>query len=161
MIVENIPVLELAQECIAAKSALAEERGVSLGLDLGDANARIQGDRALLKAAVGNLIDGAVRDNRPGGRVTLAHRREAERDSIAVVDSGGIPFDKLRAMQELICRVHPPEADETPGMDGRLVALFIVRDIADLHGGRVGLRSAEGEGSALTLHLPRSQRGSA
>jgi signal transduction histidine kinase len=154
---EDISVRELVKECLAVKGGLAEGNGVAFELDLEDPDALISGDRALLRTAVNNLIDGAVRYNRQGGRVTITHRSELTRESLVVADSGdGIPYEELRSMQELICRGSVPVVDDVEAMDRRLIGLTIVRDVADLHGGRVGVRSVPGEGTAISIHLPRN-----
>jgi signal transduction histidine kinase len=103
------------------------------------------------------MIDASIRRNRPGGKVVVGHRSDTTRETIVVSGSGeGIPYEELRGLQELFSRGSMPDLDEIEGMDNRLIGLNIVRDVADLHGGRVGVRSVPGEGAAFSMHLPRS-----
>ena len=156
MKVEAIPVGELVEECLRIKGSLAERGGISLEVDIEDPRAFLHGDRRLLMTAVNNLIDNAMRNNRPGGKIVIAYRQDGTRESIMVSDTGkGIPYDELRSIRDMFCWSGMRSIDELEAVDGELIALSIVRDVADLHGGRVGVRSLEGEGSTFSFHLPR------
>lgn len=162
MIVEEIAVRELVEECLDTKAGMAREHKVVLEADLEDPGATLRGDRRLLKAAVANLVDMAIKHNRPGGTVVVGHYRHPERESIVVSDDGrGIPYEELRSIRDLFCRAGTPWPYDAEEIDAELLGFSIVKDIADLHGGRVGVRSVEGEGSTFTLHLPRLSRGAA
>lgn len=159
MLVEEIDVRELVEECLEVKCSVANERDVTLEAELDDPQATMCGDRRLLRAALTNLIEEAIRHNRPGGRVTIAYQSDHNRESIVVADNGtGIPYEELRDIRDLFCRAGVPGTCDVDEIDAGLLGLSIVKDIADLHGGRVGVRSMEGEGSTFTLHLPRRQR---
>ena len=156
MKVERIPVRELMDECLELKSILAEKYGIALEADLDDGGASLRGDRGLLRAALNNIIDNSIRHNRQGGKITLGYRCDGTRDSIIVSDtSKGIPYDELCSIRDLFCRVGKPGLDENERFESGLIGLTIVRDVADLHGGRVGVRSLEGEGTTYSFHLPR------
>jgi signal transduction histidine kinase len=157
MIREEIRIKELIGECLEVKDMEARERDVILEEDLPDPEATLRGDRRLLRTALNNMIDASMRRNRPGGKVIVGHRRDTLRETIVVSDNGmGIPYEELRSLYELFGRGSMSDPDVIEGMDGRLINLTIVRDVADLHGGRVGVRSVPGEGAAFSMHLPRS-----
>jgi signal transduction histidine kinase len=156
MRIEEISVNGLLEECRGVKDAVAGERGVLLEARTEDPATMLRGDRRLLRAAVTNLIDTAIRYSRPGGKVTIGHCSDTMRESIVVSDNGtGVPYEELRSIRDLFSRAGRAGVDEVDEIDAALLGLSIVRDIADLHGGRVGVRSLEGEGSTFTLHLPR------
>ncbi|MBN2026021.1 MAG: ATP-binding protein [Actinobacteria bacterium] len=160
MLVEEIAVKKLVEECLEAKCAAAREHDISLEAKLNDARATVRGDRRLLRAALTNLVEIAIRHNRPGGKVTIAYHYDPSRESIVVEDNGrGLPYEDLRSIRDLFCRAAVPGMYDVEEIDAELLGFSIVKDIADLHGGRVGVRSLEGEGSTFTLYLPRRQRG--
>jgi len=160
MIFEDIVVGELIEECLEAKSTAAREHKVALEADIEDVGATLRGDRRLLRAALANLVDVAIRSSRPGGKITINYRTDPSRESIMVVDNGrGLHFDDLRSIRDLFCRAAALGNYEVEEIDPSLMGFCIVKDIADLHGGRVGVRSMEGEGSTFTLHLPRRHLG--
>jgi len=159
MIVEEIAVKDLIEECLEVKCQAARENKVALQAEFDDPQATMCGDRGLLRAAVSNLVEIAIRHNHPGGRVTVGYRSDSGRESIAVTDNGkGLSYEDLRSVRDLFCRAASAGMYNGEEIDPRLHGFSIVKDIADLHGGRVGVRSVEGEGSTLTLHLPRRHR---
>ena len=156
MIREEIQIKELIAECLETKGTEARERDVVLEEDITDPAATLRGDRRLLRTAVNNMIDASIKRNRPGGRVVVGHSRDNVRETIVVSGSGeGIPYEELRSLYDLFSRGSMSDPDAIEDMDSRLVNLTIVRDVADLHGGRVGVRSVPGEGAAFSMHLPR------
>lgn len=155
MRIEDIPVGELIEECVHSRGAALEGCDISLETDLDDPQATLRGDRRLLRAAVANLIDIAARRVRPGGKITIAYDRDSRRESIAVSDDGiGIDYEELRSIRDLFSRSGMRAMDDEYEIEPSLVGLSVVRDVADLHRGRVGVRNLDGEGSIYTLHLP-------
>lgn len=156
MKVEEISARELLEDCLGTKAGAADLIGVELEVELDDRGARLVGDRRLLAAAVNSLLDNALKRTRCGGRIVLGYRCDHNRGSIVVEDNGkGIPFNELCCIRDLFCRANLRGIDEVEEIDEELVGLTIVRDVADLHGGRVGVRSMEGEGSTYSFFLPR------
>jgi two-component system sensor histidine kinase SenX3 len=75
---------------------------------------------------------------------------------IAVADQGyGIPPEHQASVFEKFFRVPRVEDAETPGTG---LGLALVREIAELHGGRVTLESEIGTGSIFTLRLPLNRK---
>jgi signal transduction histidine kinase len=156
MRVERISVKEFVKECLEVKKNDAELNGIRLEDELDDPDAKISGDRRLLRDAVSNLIDMAIRSSCPGCSVSIAYHSDTARDSIVVSNDGrGIPYEELRDIRDLFCRPFAYGIDEADELPPGLLGLSVVRDVADLHGGRVGVRSLEGDGSSFSLHLPR------
>ncbi len=160
MLLEEIRVKELLEECLDVKGAVAKEHAISLESEFEDAGATLRGDRRLLRTAVTNLVEIAIRHNRPGGKVVVGYHSDPSRESIVISDNGrGLPYEELRSIRDLFCRAAAPGMYDVDEVDAELLGVSIVKDIADLHGGRVGVRSVEGEGSTFTIHLPHRQRG--
>lgn len=122
------------------------ERRLELVLDVDELPQRFWGDRTLLRQALTNLIANAEQAMPGGGQVTLAaHRREAGVE-ISITDEGvGIPEDLQLRVFDLYF---------TTKEDGSGIGLAVVQQVVQLHGGRIRLRSAPGEGTQITLELP-------
>ncbi len=90
----------------------------------------IRGDEDLLREAVSNLVDNAIKFTPAGGAVELSVRTEGDRPCLEVIDSGpGIkPADRDRIFQRFY-RATPAE-----GTHGHGLGLSIARAIAELHG---------------------------
>ena len=153
---EEIPIGELFEDCLRSSGSVLRDSGIALEMILEDPWVKVRGDRQLLKAALGNLITYAANHVRPGGRITLAYECDSMRESITVCGDGNdIDYDELRSLLDLFSRPGSRAMDNGGEINPRLVGLSIVRDVMDLHGGRVGLRKQEGEGLVYTMHLPR------
>jgi signal transduction histidine kinase len=141
--------LEDAREEFAAAAAV---RGVELEAEVVAAQP-VYGDRDVLKRAVTNLLDNAVRMART--TVHLSHGEEERWAWIRVADDGpGIPPEHSESIFDRFWR--PDDARSRPG-GGSGLGLAIVRQIAEAHGGTVELVPEPGEGATFLLRLPLVQ----
>lgn len=112
----------------------------------------VPGDRRMLRAALNNLIDNAVKYNRPGGRVRIESEEDGAYFVIHVEDTGiGIPREEMPRIFERFYRLDKARSRETGGTG---LGLSIVKHIAELHQGDISVKSAEGEGSTFSLRIP-------
>ena len=108
------------------------------------------GDRKLLFHALSNLLSNAIKFSTDGEPIRLTARTVAGSAVIQVADRGcGIPPDDIGHLFERYFR-----ARNAYSIVGTGVGLYVVKTVADLHGGRVSVRSDEGRGSEFTLRLP-------
>jgi signal transduction histidine kinase len=127
------------------REAMADRR-LEMVVDVDELPERFWGDRALLRQALTNLVANAEQAMPGGGHITLAAQRVEAGVEISVTDEGvGIP-------EELQTRVF--DLYFTTKEDGSGIGLAVVQQIVQLHGGRIRLRSAPGEGTHITLELP-------
>lgn len=143
------PVLldHLAEEAATDFLDAALERDIDLGFDL--APAAVRGSRWMLKEALANLVDNAIRYTPRGGIVTVRCGHEQRCAYLEVQDNGpGIaPEQHERALQ----RFH--RLPGSPG-DGCGLGLTIVQEIARRHGASLQLHSADGGGLRARLLFP-------
>jgi two-component system phosphate regulon sensor histidine kinase PhoR len=150
--IEEFNLAELIRECLESNGKLAEEYGVQLAVVPGGEEMTMKGERRLLRTALNNLIDNAVKYNRSEGRVTVGHVEKGDVIAIEVTDTGiGIPREELPRIFERFFRVDKARSRETGGTG---LGLSIVKHIAELHGGGVAVNSVEGEGSTFTISIP-------
>jgi signal transduction histidine kinase len=118
----------------------------------------VLGDLEELKAAVSNLLDNAVKYSGSQIRVLVQlMETEANQFAVRVNDQGiGIPSVELKRIFKRFYRIPGTVATRVKGTG---LGLFIVRSIAERHGGRVYAESAgTGHGSTFTLELPAARR---
>lgn len=111
-------------------------------------------DATDLAVALDNLLANAIAYTESGEVVV---RVGADEDSvgITVVDTGiGIPDAEVERVFERFYRVDPARARATGGTG---LGLSLVRNIAERAGGTVELESRLGEGTSVTLRLPRAR----
>jgi PAS domain S-box-containing protein len=112
----------------------------------------VVGDRDRLVQVVSNLVNNAVKYSPDGGTVTLASRTEGDFALISVTDTGvGIPPDEIGHVFERFRRVRSGAAQSIPGTG---LGLTIVKQIVEMHGGKIWVESAVGHGSAFHFTLP-------
>ncbi len=148
---ESVSVADLAREAIESMRAQAASRKMTLHLDA-SAPGRLLGDRQLLKHAIVNLIDNAIKYTPAGGWVRIGID---ERDGYVIVrvsDNGiGIaPADQPRLFEKFY-RVKRRDTLDTKGTG---LGLAIVKSIAEWHLGRVWMESQLGHGSTFYIALP-------
>jgi signal transduction histidine kinase/CHASE2 domain-containing sensor protein len=112
----------------------------------------VMADPDLIGRAVTNLVANAVKFSSPGRDVLVEADVEGNFLRIAVRDQGcGIPREMLPRIFEKFYRVPRLEDADAHGTG---LGLAFVRDIAELHGGRITVESEVGVGSLFTLWLP-------
>jgi two-component system, OmpR family, sensor kinase len=110
----------------------------------------VYGDAGLLSLVVGNLLSNAVKYSPGGGPIQVNAAREGAQIAVMIDDHGiGISEDDQHRVFEPYYR-----GNNTSGIVGSGVGLYLVRRIVDLHHGSVEVHSREGEGSRFTLRLP-------
>jgi len=112
----------------------------------------VVGDRDRLVQVVSNLVNNAVKYSPDGGTVTLSSRAEDGFALVSVTDTGvGIPPDEISHVFERFRRVRSGAAQSIPGTG---LGLTIVKQIVEMHGGKIWVESAVGHGSAFHFTLP-------
>lgn len=138
-------------EC-ARMQAHAGAAGLRLKTLLGEESLVLTGSESDLTGMVHNLLDNAIRYTPKGGEVTVSLRRDHHQAQLAVADTGvGIPEEDLTRVFERFYRVDTARSRQTGGTG---LGLSIVRNVAQAHGGDVGVNSRVGCGSTFTVLLP-------
>lgn len=149
---ETVDLCAVAGDARSSVHALAAHKGQTLTLDLPDA-LPVAGDRHQLERVLVNLLCNAHEHTPPGTHITLQGKANGSEICLTVHDDGpGIPVEAQAAIFE------PFHRNDSLG-NGSGLGLAIVRKMIELHGGRVWVESAPGEGTAFRLVLPRARRG--
>ncbi len=135
--------------------ARAHAKGLNLTLDVSADLPLVTMDEALIRQAITNLIDNAIKYTVSGFVNVCACQIEKE-VVVSVKDSGiGIPTAALPRLFEKFYRVKTREAMK---MRGTGLGLSIVKSIAELHKGRVWVESELNRGSTFFLALPACEQ---
>jgi two-component system sensor histidine kinase CreC len=148
--VEPLSLRPLLEELVASAEASGAARGLKVMLAAGG-TAWVEGEAFLLRRAVGNLLANALEFSPEGGtiRVELAVRSRSA--DVVVRDEGpGIPdYADQRVFEKFYSLARPGTGKRSTGL-----GLTFVKEIAELHHGRVTLRNGRDGGAVATLSLP-------
>jgi signal transduction histidine kinase len=132
----------------SAWQGLAAARGMTLQVEGMAALGQVAFHGNTLRRALLNLVQNALDAMEPGGTVTLRGQPTATQVQLHVRDTGmGIPAERIATMFE-------PLYTTKPGGTG--LGLYIVQEIVAAHAGQVTVESVEGQGTTVTVTLPRT-----
>jgi two-component system phosphate regulon sensor histidine kinase PhoR len=144
-----VDVRSLVSAVVDSAREEADANGYEFVLDLPDVPLPARTDSDKLRQVLVNLVDNAVRFSPRGGRVTVGALRRGETIVLSVADQGvGIPDNEQGRIFSKFYRV----GDAQTGGTG--VGLFIAQGLVSALGGRITVRSAEGQGSSFVVELP-------
>lgn len=155
---ESIPynLSEILQSCVNLMRPLATEKQLILDMDIGkNVPTYIWGDPGRTRQIITNLLGNAVKFTEAGQVRVSIHRRRTESADILyldVQDSGiGIPSDKL---DKIFDKFTQADHSVTRKYGGTGLGLAITRNLVELMGGEIGVRSTEGQGSTFWITIP-------
>jgi len=142
----------LLVEAVDGMRARAVAKGLTLRLEASEPAPVIWGDAMLLRQAIANLVDNAIKYTPSGGTVTVGLQVVGQEVHILISDTGvGIaPEDQVRLFEKFY-RIRRRGMEDVPGSG---LGLAIVKSIVERHGGRVCLESQLNRGSTFTIALP-------
>ena len=148
--IQPVSFIEAALETV---KPAADAKGIRLETFLDPAAGPISGDPGRLQQVIWNLLSNAIKFTPKNGKVQIVLERVNSHIEISVADTGvGI---KPEFMPHLFERFRQGDASTTRKYGGLGLGLSIVKNLVELHGGTVGVKSAgEGQGTTVTVHLP-------
>ena len=148
---DKVDLANVAEECIAALAEKAAEFSVDMAVK---GTGCITGSYSLLYELLFNLMDNAIKYNKPGGSVLVEIKEENDQTKLIVSDTGiGIPSSERKRIFERFYRVDKSRSKKTGGTG---LGLAIVKHIAAAVGGTIEVESKQGEGSVFTIHFSQS-----
>jgi two-component system cell cycle sensor histidine kinase PleC len=146
---------DVVDEALSEVRALALSRNLNMEADALPGTT-IHADRRAMAKILHHLLSNAIKYTPEGGRVAVRARRVGEAVNLYVEDSGvGIPKDALPKLARPFELVN---LDASKPSEGSGLGLAIARSLAELHGGGLRIRSCEGTGTIVLVHLPTRAR---
>jgi signal transduction histidine kinase len=148
----TVSVRRLVLDIVAMLRAGAEQKKITLGIDIDDSDLMIEGDSEKISIAISNLVKNGILFTNEGGHVFVVAEQVPGYVKIAVIDDGiGIPakdsphvFDRFYQVESHLTRKH----------GGMGLGLSVAKMMVEMHGGRIWVESAEGKGSIFTILFP-------
>jgi signal transduction histidine kinase len=145
---DRIGLEELLDQVREDGALLAADKGVAISVDA--VPCALVGSRELLRRALFNLVENAVKYGPEGGQVWLRGELEGTEAVITVADQGpGIPPELRERIFEPFFRVDTARSRE---LGGTGLGLALVRAIVECHGGKA--EALSGGGGCFCIRLP-------
>lgn len=148
--------LSVAEEATSTLEVLAEEKRQKIDVE-GDADLVVSADRLILRQAIVNLLDNAIKYSPADNSILLrVYRGEGKTAILDVIDQGpGIPVEHQPYVFDRFYRVDKARTRERGGTG---LGLSITRWAVEAHGGKIALTSEEGRGTTFRVSLPEAPR---
>jgi PAS domain S-box-containing protein len=145
---------ELIQSLVNEFGAWSKTKGITIQTEL-EKPLEIEADQDRISQVLTNLIGNALKFTPSGKTITVIARRAADlqKVEIGVRDTGpGIAEKDYQKLFEKFSRI---ESQAMQGVSGTGLGLTIAKEIVELHGGKIWVKSQEGEGSYFAFELPK------
>ena len=151
--IEAVDIPELAEEVAEQLGVLAEEKNQSIRVRF-DMVPRWFGDRVVLRQALLNLVDNAIKYSPPGGKIEVLVAQAPQGTLIDVSDTGpGIPTELRSRIFDRFYRVDKARSRDNGGTG---LGLAIAKWAVEVNGGQLTLEPATGIGSRFRIALPQT-----
>lgn len=149
---QSVDVAAVIEDVVKSFRPNAVNKRQTLEVQLEDSLPEVEADATLLRQALANLVDNAIKYTPAGGEIYISAGHDPGSIWIVVEDTGlGVaPADKARLFE----RFYRARRKETLREKGSGLGLAIVKSIVEQHGGSVTLESRLGEGSRFMLEIP-------
>lgn len=153
--IQEFDLMELIDDVMLSFVPLAETKNIDLQWPRTDHQFNVTGDPGHLEHAVSNLISNAIKFTGIGGSVSISliNTDSREHVKLKVSDTGvGIPEDELPFLFD---RFYQVSQNRSINQKGTGIGLSLAKEIVELHGGTINVRSEVGEGSEFIISLPQ------
>jgi len=137
-------------EIFSGLDLLASTMGVGIRLHMDDKEALVNGSNAQLIRAIHNIVSNAIQATEPGKGIVHVFCEATEADVRIRIEDNGCGMS-----EEVKSRIFEPYFTTKAASSGTGLGMGIARTIIQEHNGSLAVESDEGEGTVMTIGLPR------
>jgi signal transduction histidine kinase len=143
---------EMVRKIVDNHLVPAEKQELAIAVSIADDVPVINADANMLERAIINLVDNAIKYSPNGGKIQVGVKRNRGKVIVSVKDNGlGISPEYQKHIFDRHVRIPRKEHKKVKGSG---LGLFIVRSVAQHHGGEAWLESKEGQGTTFYFSVP-------
>lgn len=149
--IQKLDLGELVKTFVQDVEELAARKQITITVTVPETPAYIEADPTLVERILLNVFGNAAKFVDRGGRISLTLRRSHEGYELAIADDGvGISEANL---ERIFDRFYQADSGSTRSTGGTGIGLALVKEITELHGGRVWAESTLGQGTTMRIWL--------
>lgn len=150
--IKPLNIVSLVEDTTMSVISYAENRGLTITFDTDEEELYVNADNLLIERVVLNLISNAIKYNKDNGHIDVIVQ-STEHEAIVSVKDNGIGISKEH-QSRMFNRYERLDKDLAREKEGSGLGLNIVKEIIDLHKGRIEVNSEEGVGTSISFVLP-------
>ncbi|WP_052356886.1 PAS domain-containing sensor histidine kinase [[Clostridium] dakarense] len=149
---ENQDIVYIVEEVVTSVASYVEGKGISIIFDTNKEEKFICCDSDKIEKIILNLISNAIKYTHEDGKIEINIDVAEDNVYIYVKDNGiGISKEKISAIFERFVQI---DKSLTRKQEGSGIGLSIVKELVEIQGGTIGVRSEEGKGTEFVITLP-------
>ncbi len=150
--VSPVDVVQVIDSALGELKPLADQKEIEMSYEIPESIPKVLADTERLKEIIINLVGNSIKYNNAGGKVAITHEIYGGNLVTRVKDNGfGISKE---AQVKLFQKFYRVQTEQTKGVTGTGLGLFIVREMVEKMGGTIWAESAgEGQGSTFIFAL--------
>lgn len=147
---EPVDIVAIVNEVVDSAKFKAKNKNITISYGASK-QPKLTGSPAKIKEVVTNFVDNAIKYTPEGGHIDVWHDRDGDFIATHVKDNGyGMNQEEQKKLFEKFYRI---KNENTKGISGTGLGLFICRQIIEKCGGKVSAESEEGKGSTFSFEL--------
>ncbi|QVL29945.1 hybrid sensor histidine kinase/response regulator [Telmatocola sphagniphila] len=154
---EQLDLADVLNHSLETNQPLIDKAHLKIEKNFQEGDCFVYGDRMRLEQIFGNLLNNAIKFNRPHGKITLSVKAEKKQYVTRIADTGiGIPRLELQA---LLASTRSEAFKPNHTSNGLGLGLTLVKKLVEMHGGSVSIQSAgKDQGTEAIVRLPKWTR---
>lgn len=152
---QRVSLSDLLDDCVTTMRKQLDERDVSVELSMPGHLPRVDVDPDLMQQVFYNLLGNAEKFSPNGATIHVSAVERASTVDVSIRDEGpGIPESEVEHVFKQFYRVRD---DQGEAKEGSGLGLTIVRNIINLHGGKIEVEGGQGTGATFSFTIPKEQ----
>ncbi|WP_319507137.1 PAS domain S-box protein [uncultured Methanolobus sp.] len=139
-------------DIIAMTQTFTSRKNISVNVDVQENMPTLRADRPKIKQIMYNLMGNAIKFTDDGGKITILTKVKDKKVLVSIIDSGiGISIEDQKKLFKPFSQI---DSSISRSYQGTGLGLALVKELIELHGGKIWVESEVGKGSNFTFELP-------
>jgi adenylate cyclase len=150
----NYDIGKMARELCQSFTPFAERKNIEFSFETGDNPLYLEIDCEKIEKVINNLLSNAIKFTPEGGKVKLLLETEETRQGVRLTiwDTG--PGISENNIDKIFNRFYQVDGSSTRDYEGTGIGLSLVKELVELHGGNIEVKSEHGFGSEFIVFIP-------